>query len=74
MSYSNYERRGRNVCGKCCVEVGVEGRVWCLVCYGDDEDEADAEGRMQGRDKKELLSTRVEKVSDWLRSCGGGKE
>lgn len=58
--------RGRNICGKCCIEVGVEGRVWCLVCYDDDAEE---EGHSLGPTKKEMQSERVHKVADWLRDC-----
>ena len=61
------ERRCKKICGKCCVEVGVEGRVWCLVCY---EDDADGEDREMERKKKELYSERVERVADWLEGCG----
>lgn len=59
--------RGRNICGKCCVEVGVEGRVWCLVCY---EDDAEEEDHSLGPTKKEMQSERVDRVADWLQDCG----
>lgn len=61
------ERRSKKICGKCCVEVGVEGRVWCLICY---EDDADGEDREAGKKKKELYSERVGRVADWLEGCG----
>ena len=59
--------RGRNICGKCCVEVGVEGRVWCLVCF---EDDADAEHDSQSSRKDETDGERSERVKDWLNECG----
>lgn len=59
--------RGRNICGKCCIEVGVEGRVWCLVCYEDDAEEVD---HSLGPTKKEMQSERVHRVADWLQDCG----
>ncbi|MCJ1313604.1 hypothetical protein MMC25_007283 [Agyrium rufum] len=31
--------QGIRVCGQCCLEVGVEGTVWCTTCYEDDEEE-----------------------------------
>lgn len=49
------------------MEVGVEGRVWCLICY---EDDADGEDREVGKKKKELYSERVGRVADWLEGCG----
>lgn len=58
---------GKNICGKCCVEVGVEGRVWCLICYADD---ADLEDPSRGIIKKELQFERAERVADWLQDCG----
>ncbi|KAI4139975.1 MAG: hypothetical protein LQ340_007945, partial [Diploschistes diacapsis] len=27
---------GKRTCAGCCVEVGSEGRVWCLPCYNDE--------------------------------------
>ena len=62
------ERRGKRVCGNCCTEVGVEGTVWCLVCYEDDEDEE--RNPLKNRDKKELHDESVQKVSGWLQGCG----
>ena len=59
--------KGRNICGKCCIEVGVEGRVWCLVCYEDDAEEEDEYSH--GRTKKEMQSVRVDRVADWLQGC-----
>jgi len=57
---------GRHVCRKCCLEIGVEGRVWCLVCY---EDDADPEDYSTGRTKKAMQLERAERVSDWLQDC-----
>ena len=59
--------KGKNICGKCCIEVGVEGRVWCLACYGDDAEEE--EDYSKGRTKKEMQSVRVDRVADWLQGC-----
>ena len=57
---------GRHVCRRCCLEIGVEGRVWCLVCY---EDDADPEDYSNGRTKKAMQLERAERVTDWLQEC-----
>lgn len=55
--------KGKSICGKCCVEVGAEGKVWCLVCFEDDADDgggvgdSDDEGDGTGR------------VEEWLEGC-----
>ena len=62
------KKRCKDVCGHCCIEVGVEGRVWCLVCYN--EDEAEEKDYSQGKKKKESHLERVGRVADWLEECG----
>lgn len=62
---------GRNICGKCCVEVGREGRVWCLGCYEDDEH---PEVYAVGMTKKELQVQSVGRIADWLSGCGEEQE
>ncbi|MCJ1315429.1 hypothetical protein MMC15_000748 [Xylographa vitiligo] len=57
---------GRHVCRKCCLEIGAEGRVWCLVCY---EDDADPEDYSTGRTKEVMQLERAERVTDWLQEC-----
>lgn len=57
--------KGKSICGKCCVEVGVEGKVWCLVCFEDD-----AEGHEYGggeSDDEEADETG--RVEEWLDRC-----
>lgn len=55
--------KGKSICGKCCVEVGAEGKVWCLVCFEDDAEDgggagdSDDEGDGTGR------------VEEWLEGC-----
>ncbi|MCJ1424497.1 hypothetical protein MMC29_002385 [Sticta canariensis] len=55
--------KGKSICGKCCVEVGAEGKVWCLVCFEDDADDgggagdSDDDGDGTGR------------VQEWLEGC-----
>lgn len=63
--------KGRSVCRKCCVEVGVDGTVWCLVCY---EDDAEEETYSMGPTKKEMQTERVHRVADWLQDCGGEED
>ncbi len=67
--------RGRNICAKCCVEVGAEGRVWCLVCYENEHDrdsrgadESDEEGD-DGK-LRNLRSGSCVGVEEWLERCG----
>lgn len=71
---ANTTARGRSICAKCCVEVGAEGRVWCLVCYEDEYncddrrvDESDEE-----EDDAKLRSLRGGNcigVEKWLERC-----
>lgn len=62
----------KNVCGKCCVEVGADGRVWCLSCYGDENDRNDrAESDEEENDKIDnLRSGSCIGVEEWLKNCG----
>lgn len=57
--------RGKSVCSKCCVEVGAEGKVWCLACFDDDADENSRGGRDSGDEEPEDETGRVE---EWLDS------
>ena len=63
----NQPIRGKNVCGKCCVEVGAEGRVWCLACY---EDDGDGEDEALAAAQRERPDERDERVQHWLHGCG----
>ena len=65
---SRGQKKCKDICGHCCIEVGVEGRVWCLVCYN--EEEADEKDSSQGKKKKELHRERAGRVADWLEECG----
>ena len=57
---------GKNVCGKCSVEVGVDGRVWCSQCYEDDEN---PDNSRIGPSKKELQVENVGRIAAWLDLC-----
>ena len=59
--------RCKTVCSRCCIEVGVEGMIWCMVCYDDD---ADGQDHKQTKDKTELHHQREERVTNWLDCCG----
>lgn len=63
--------RGRSVCSKCCVEVGVEGKVWCLACFDDDADDNGMSSRDSGDEELEDETGRVE---EWLDSFDEGQE
>ena len=69
------DSRGRSVCGKCCIEVGAEGRVWCLICFNNEhdsefarEDESDEEE--EGGRKRDQRSSKGIGVEKWLECCG----
>ena len=62
--------KGKSVCSKCCVEVGAEGKVWCLVCFDDDADENVRGGRDSGDEELEDETGRVE---EWLDSFDEGQ-
>lgn len=57
--------RGKSICSKCCVEVGTEGKVWCLVCFEGDADENTRGGGDSGDEELENETGRVE---EWLDS------
>lgn len=61
--------KGKVVCRSCCIEVGVEGRVWCEACYADD---TEMESFSFGKNKKELQTENVGRIASWLEDCGGG--
>lgn len=57
--------KGKSICGKCCVEVGVEGKVWCLVCFEDDADDGgDRGGESDGEE-----GSGTGRVEEWLDRC-----
>ena len=58
---------GKRVCASCCIEVGSEGRVWCLACYQDD---TDLELYTFKRSKEELEAESANRISDWLNRAG----
>jgi hypothetical protein len=60
------DRKGKRVCGKCCVEVGYDGMVWCLACYEDDGDVEDYSG---AKTKQELQVESAQRVAGWLQDC-----
>lgn len=57
--------RGKSICGKCCVEVGADGTVWCRVCFEDDGEE-DLDGGIDSVDEEGDETGRVEQ---WLDGC-----
>lgn len=58
------------MCAACCVEVGVEGRVWCLPCYHNHDDDAEERGiNAIGKNKKEVETERVGMIAAWLDQC-----
>ena len=57
--------KGKSICGKCCVEVGAEGKVWCLVCF---EDDADDNGYGGGESDVEE-GDEAGRVEEWLDRC-----
>jgi hypothetical protein len=62
---------GKRVCATCCVEVGVEGRVWCRTCYHNHDDDAEERGQSTiGKTGKEMQTQRVGMIAAWLDSCG----
>jgi len=67
---SPLQPQGKNVCRACCIEVGVEGRVWCEPCYNDD---TEAESFVIGKGKKEIAQESVGRITDWLDRCGAGE-
>jgi hypothetical protein len=68
---SNRHLTSKRVCGKCCTEVGVDGRVWCLSCYEDDEN---VEDHRIGPTKKDLQTDNLGRIAAWLDRCGDGSE
>ena len=58
---------GKRICANCCIEVGSEGRVWCLSCYHDD---TDLELLMFKRPKEELEAESASRIADWLNRTG----
>lgn len=67
--------RGRSICAKCCVEVGAEGHVWCLVCY-DNEHDRDDKGADESDEEENETKLRNSRsgscigVEEWLERCG----
>ncbi len=59
--------KGKSICGKCCREVGADGRVWCLVCFEDDDD-FDRDG---GGDSGDEEGDGTGRVEQWLERCDG---
>lgn len=57
--------KGKSICGKCCVEVGADGTVWCRVCFEDDGEE-DLDG---GRDSVDEEGDETGRVEQWLDGC-----
>ncbi|MCJ1347983.1 hypothetical protein MMC31_006213 [Peltigera leucophlebia] len=57
--------KGKSICGKCCVEVGADGTVWCRVCFEDDGEE-DLDG---GRDSVDEEGDGTGRVEQWLDGC-----
>ena len=57
--------KGKSICGKCCVEVGADGTVWCRVCFEDDGEE-DLDG---GRDSVDEDGDGTGRVEQWLDGC-----
>ena len=55
--------KGKSICGKCCVEVGAEGKVWCLVCFDDDAEDGGGDG-----DSDDQVD-RTRRVEEWLEGC-----
>lgn len=55
--------KGKSICGKCCVEVGAEGKVWCLVCFEDDADDGDGAGDSDDE------GDGPGRVEEWLEGC-----
>ncbi len=67
--------KGRSICAKCCVEVGAEGRVWCLVCYENEHDCDDREGDESDEEVEDGKTGKLRNgsclgVEEWLESCG----
>ena len=58
---------GKRICARCCIEVGSEGRVWCVSCYHDD---TDSELFMFKRPKEELEAESACRIADWLNRTG----
>lgn len=57
--------KGKSICGKCCVEVGADGTVWCRVCFEDDGEE----GLDGGRDSVDEEGDGTGRVEQWLDGC-----
>ena len=66
--------KGKSICAKCCLEVGADGRVWCLACYGNEHDRDDSravESDEEGEQGK-IMSLRNDScigVEQWLERC-----
>ena len=66
--------KGRSICAKCCVEVGADGRVWCLVCY-EDEHDLDGSGAVESDEEEEegeigdSRNGSCAGVEQWLEKC-----
>ena len=58
---------GKRICASCCVEIGSEGRVWCLGCYNDD---TELELCNPKRTKEELEAESASRIADWLDRTG----
>ena len=69
-SFGTAEKRGKSICSKCCVEVGAEGKVWCIVCFEDDADE-DLGRRAESDDE---VTDETGRVEEWLSSFAEGEE
>ena len=61
---------GKKMCASCCVEVGVEGRVWCRPCYYSLDDDVQERGNQTiGKTGKAMQTERVGMIAAWLNEC-----